>query len=108
MGQLNRCIGVNLRDIGVVLNYGPLGIVRAVTEHISLNRIQLNTGTINLQHNAEVEIVMSIPGVEYSEHHRINAQVLHCDEGGRATLGFHSCGEATMMALLPYLNLTQH
>lgn len=103
METLNQQIRTNLHDICVVLSYGPLGFVRAVTEHIGHNHIQLNTGTINLNHNARVEIVMSIPGRQYKEHHRIAARVIHCGEGGSATLSFHGCGEATLQALLPYV-----
>ncbi len=103
MEPLNRRIRASLNDIRVVLNYGPLGFVQAVTEQIGQNHIQLNTGTITLNHNAEVEIVMSIPGSEYSEHHRIAAQVIHCGDSGSATLSFRGCTEKTMRALLPYL-----
>ncbi|MCW8917427.1 MAG: hypothetical protein OQL08_01215 [Gammaproteobacteria bacterium] len=92
-------------DIRVVLDYRPLGFVRAVTEHIGRHTMRVNTGAITLNHHAEVEIVLSIPGAQYSEHHRIAAQVSHCGEGGHTTLSFHCCGEATMQALLPYLNL---
>ncbi len=106
MDQLNRKNSFSLHDIRVVLNYGPLGFVQAVTERIGHNQIQLNTGSVTLNHHAEVEIVMSIPGRGHNEHHRITAQVSHCDEGGNATLCFHGCGEKTMLALLPYL--TRH
>jgi hypothetical protein len=94
-----------LHDVRVVLNYGPLGFVQAVTEHIDRHTMQVNTGSITLNHHAEVEIVLSIPGARYNEHHRIAAQVSHCGEGGQTTLSFHCCGEKTMLALLPYLNL---
>ncbi len=107
MEPLNQRSRVSLNDLRVILNYGPLGLVQAVTERISRNHIQLNTGTITLNHNAEVEIVMSIPGRQHSEHHRIAAQVIHCGEGGSATLSFHCCGKETMLALLPYL-ATRH
>jgi hypothetical protein len=106
MDRLNRENSFSLHDIRVVLNYAPLGFVQAVTERIGHHQIQLNTGKITLNHNAEVEIVMSIPGREHSEHHRISAQVSHCDEGGNAILNFHCCGKKTMLALLPYL--TRH
>ncbi len=105
MDQLNRKSGFCLQDIRVVLSYAPLGFVQAVTERIDHNQIQLNTGSITLNTHAEVEIMMSIPGREHSEHHRISAQVSHCGEGGNATLNFHRCGEKTMLALLPYLTL---
>ena len=105
MDQLNRENSFCLHDIRVVLNYAPLGFVQAVTERLGHNQIQLNTGNITLNHNAEVEIVMSIPGLEHSEHHRIAAQVTHCDEGGHATLSFDDCRKETIQALLPYLRL---
>ena len=105
MAQLNPHIKARLHDISVVLNYGPLGFVQAVTERIGRNQIQVNTGSITLNHKAEVEIVMSIPGMEHSEHHRITAQVEHCDESGHTTLSFRCCGKKTLLALLPYLTL---
>ena len=95
----------NLNNIHVVLNYGPLGIVKAVTEHIACDYMLVNTGTITLNHEAEVEIVMSIPGLEHSVHHRIRAQVSHCGTDGHATLSFRCCGEQTLLALLPYVTL---
>lgn len=105
MNDLNSPITASPKDISVVLNYGPLGFVRAITEHIGHNRIQVNTGSITLNHQAEVEIVMSIPGLGHSEHHRITAQVEHCDESGHAILSFHCCGNRTLLALQPYLTL---
>lgn len=93
----------SLHDVHVVLSYGPLGFVQAATEHIDHHYMQVNTGSITLNHHAEVEIVMSIPGVRYSEHHRIAAQVSHCSAGGHTTLSFHHCTEKTMLALRPYL-----
>lgn len=104
MAQLTSSITPKLHDIRVVLNYAPLGFVQAVTERIAPHYIQVNTGSITLNHNAEVEIVMSIPGIKYNEHHRIAAQVSYCGTGGQTTLSFHGCGEKTMLALLPYLN----
>lgn len=105
MDYLNPRIKASLQEISVVLNYGPLGFVRAVTEHIGRNQIQVNTGSITLNHNAEVEIVISIPGMKHSEHHRIAAQVSHCDESGHTILSFRCCGQKTMLALLPYVTL---
>lgn len=105
MARFNPRIRANLHDIHVVLNYGPLGFVQATTEHIHHDHMQVNTGSITLNHSAEVEIVMSIPGNKHNEHHRITAQVSHCDEGGRSTLHFRSCGKKTMQALLPYITL---
>jgi len=105
MAQLNPHIKASLYDIHVVLNYGPLGFVQAITEYISHNQMQVNTGTITLNHNAIVEIVMSIPGIKRSEHHRITAQVSHCDESGHSILSFNCCGERTKLALQPYLSL---
>lgn len=104
MAHLTSRITPSLHDIRVVLNYGPLGFVQAVTERIDPHYMQVNTGSITLNHNAEVEIVMSIPGVKYNEHHRIAAQVSHCGEDGHTTLSFHCCGEKTLLALLPYLS----
>ena len=103
MAQLNQRTRGSLHDIRVVLNYGPLGFVQAATERISHDQMQVNTGSITLNHHAEVEIVMSIPGLEHSEHHHIAAQVIHCGEDGNATLSFRCCGEKTMQALLPYV-----
>jgi hypothetical protein len=67
--------------------------------------MQVHTGAITLNPNTEVEIVMSLPGSKYSEHHRITALVSHCDESGHSTLRFRCCGEKTMLALLPYIAL---
>lgn len=106
MEALNQCMRAGINDIRVVLNYGPLGLVQAVTQRIGRNHIELNTGTIALNHNAWVEIVMSIPSEEKFEHHRINARVSRCHEDGTATLRFHDCCHETLQALLPYV--TRH
>lgn len=95
---------ISSNGLRVVLNYGPLGFVQAVTEYITRDQIRVNTGSVTLNHNSEVEIVLSVPGEQYSEHHRIAAQVLHSDEYGQTTLGFRCCGEKTMTALLPYFS----
>lgn len=92
--------------VRVVLEYGPLGLVQAVTERIAHDHMLVNTGTITLNHNAELAIVVSLPGEKHHESHRIAAKVLQCDEHGLSLLGFHCCGEKTMMALLPFV--TRH
>ena len=105
MEPINPYTRTRLDDIHVILNYGPLGLVHAVAERIGRNRIQLNTGTITLNHNALVEVVMSIPCAERHEHHRISARVTQCGSDGRATLSFHDCCHKTLQALLPYVTL---
>jgi hypothetical protein len=103
-----RHITPPLGNVRVVLNYGPLGFVRAITDYIDHGTMRVNTGSITLNHHAEVEIVLSIPGARYNEHHRIAAQVSHCGEGGMSTLSFLGCDEVTRKALLPYLSLNTH
>ena len=105
MEALQHPIRNRLHDIQVILGYGPLGFVKATTEAIASDFMQVTTGAVSLHHNTEVEIVMSIPGREYSEHHRIGARVSHCDASGLTTLTFHCCGKKTMLALRPYLTL---
>jgi len=105
MAMRNERICCSPKDVRVVLNYGPLGFVQAVTEQIASDHMRVNTGSITLNQQAEVEIVMSIPGQKYSEHHRIAARVSHCGADGHATLSFHCCGEKTLLALLPYVSL---
>jgi hypothetical protein len=106
MERLHTHLRQRLHNIRVVLNYRPLGIVQAITEEIAHDHILVNTGAITLQHNAEVEIMMSLPGIKHNQQHHISAKVSHCDESGHSTLSFSSCGRKTLRALLPYL--TRH
>ena len=104
MSPLHHHIRSSPAEISVVLSYGPLGFVQAITESIAQDHMQVNTGAITLNQNAEVEIMISIPGEgEHSEHHRIAAQVTHCYEDGKATLNFRCCGKNTILALRPYV-----
>ncbi len=105
METLQQPILNGLHNIHVMLNYGPLGIVRAATEAVARDHIRVNTGAVSLQHNTEVEVVLSIPGSKHTEHHRLRALVSHCDASGHTTLTFCCCGRETMLALRPYLTL---
>lgn len=105
MALLNPRIRTDLHNISVVLNYGPLGFIKATTECIGHDHIQVNTGSIALNHDAEVEIVMSIASLEHREQHRIAAQVGYCDESGHTTLNFLCCSGETIQALQPYVTI---
>ena len=104
MAQSISYLRANPVDIRVALNYAPLGIVHATTESIASDHMQVNTGSVTLNHSAEVEIVVGIPGPEHLIHHRISAQVGHSGEGGYTTLLFQCCDAETLMALRPYFS----
>lgn len=92
--------------IGLVINYGPLGFIRAITEEVGYDHLCVNTGHVTLCQHSEVELVLSLQRDNRHEHHRIAATVSHCDQHGTATLTFCQCAKETLQALLPFV--TRH
>lgn len=88
--------------ISLMLNYGPLGMIRATQKVISENCIVVDTGRIDLNDHSEVEIVLSIRVGGASKTYRIPATVSGKAEHGVKLL-FRECAKATVEALLPFV-----
>lgn len=58
-----------------MLNYGPLGLVRATSRHIHLDGMSVNTGPINLPCYSEVEVTLSFRKGKKLFVHQIDAMV---------------------------------
>ena len=91
--------------ISLMLNYGPLGMIRATQKIIRENCIVVDTGRIDLNEHSEVEIVLSIRVGGTSKTYRIPAKVSGKEEHGVKLL-FQECAKATVEALLPFLPST--
>lgn len=91
--------------LSLMLNYGPLGLIRASRTLIGDNCICVDTGCIALNDNSEVEIVLSIRNATRISTYRIPATVSGRGEHG-ITLQFRECAKATLEALLPFV--TRH
>lgn len=93
---------MNHSSISLVLNYGPLGLIRATNTLIGQDSISVDTGRIALNNHSEVEIVLSIRTGDTSKTYRIPATVSGSDEHG-VKLQFRDCAKATLDALLPFV-----
>lgn len=92
-------------SISLLLNYGPLGLIRATKPMIWQDSICVDTGCIALNDHSEVEIVLSIRNGDTAKTYRIPATVNGNDEYG-VKLQFKDCAKATFEALLPFI--TRH
>lgn len=95
---------MNESTVSLMLNYGPLGLIRATRTMIGKNSICVDTGCISLNDHSEVEIVLSIRNATRTRTYRIPATVSGRGEHG-ITLQFRECNQATREALLPFVTL---
>lgn len=91
--------------LSLMLNYGPLGLIRATRTLVGENSICVDTGCISLNNHSEVEIVLSIRNAAGTNTYRIPATVSGSNEHG-IKLQFRDCARATLEALLPFV--TRH
>ena len=61
--------------VNIMLNYGPLGLVRATSHHIRLDGMSVDTGPINLPCYSEVEVTLSFRKGKKLFVHQIDAMV---------------------------------
>ncbi|MCK5639568.1 MAG: hypothetical protein KAJ19_02180 [Gammaproteobacteria bacterium] len=61
--------------INIMLNYGPLGLVRATTHHIHVDGMSIDTGNISLPCHSEVEVTLSFRKGNKLFVHQIDALV---------------------------------
>ena len=81
-------------DVHVMLNYGPLGLVRAVTRDVRLDGMTVDTGVIRLTRNTDVEVTFSVRRNNRFQVHRVDASVAGAAPGG-AQLLFRDYGRDT-------------
>lgn len=74
----------NNDSIDVILSYAPLGLVRATSSDIHLDGMIVDTGSVSLARNAQVEVNLTLSGRESRrpQNCRISAQVVDSIEGG--------------------------
>lgn len=93
-------------DISVQLNYRPLGLVSARTRNLRLDGLFVDTGTITLPHQSEVEVTLSFRKDDRLQVHHLRARVMGRSKYG-TNLTFQNCGRDTYQALRDLLAL-QH
>lgn len=90
-------------NISLILNYAPLGLIRALRAEIGSQRILVDTGCVTLTDDSEVDIMLCIDGVSPAYHY-IRARVAGSHPDG-VILAFQKCDSATIEALLPYITI---
>ncbi len=92
-------------NISLILNYQPLGLVRALRAEFGTQRMLVNTGCVTLADDSEVDILLSIGGGGPTPgYHFIRAKVAGTHPDG-VILDFQKCDAATTKALLPYITI---
>ena len=84
--------------LSVILNYGPLGLVRGVTRDIRGDGLWVDTGRITLTRNAPVEVTFSVRRDNKTQVHRFNATVAGTDTRG-TSLSFQQCPSEVLRVL---------
>ena len=74
----------------IMLNYAPLGLVRATTRCVGENGMSVDTGAIALAHDAPVEISYSYRNEDRFVVHRRQAVVSGRSSNGATTLTFRN------------------
>lgn len=88
-----RSSGVN-----IMLNYGPLGLVRATTHHIRVDGMSVDTGHISLPCHSEVEVTLSFRKGNKLFVHQIDALVTETSQN-ETQLSFTNLREESIPAL---------
>lgn len=91
-------------NISLIINYAPLGLVRALHAEFGTQRILVNTGCVTLPNDSEVDIMLCIGCGDSSNYHHIRARVAGSHHDG-VILAFQDCDAATTRALLPYITI---
>lgn len=102
--SLNTDSASKAANVSLVLNYAPLGLIRALRAEFGTQRILVDTGNIMLADDSEVDILLSIGGSEAPEYHHIHARVIGARSDG-IILAVEHCESATIEALLPYITI---
>ncbi len=85
----------------LILNYPPLGLVRATAKIFSASGMAVETGCILLPGQAEVEVTFSYRHEGRNRVHRIPARVTR-SEPGETLLEFDTEGQAAVHSLLEW------
>ncbi len=86
------------KPLHVMLAYGPLGLVRATARELRLGGMIVDTGTVALDEEAEVEVSFNHCYKDEVITHRISATVTRSFRGG-AVLAFRSYARTTLQVL---------
>ncbi len=95
--------GLDPSNISLILNYAPLGLVRALHAEYGTEKILVDTGCVSLANDSEVDIMICIDGTTPA-YHFIRARVSSSHPDG-AILIFQNCTAETTRALLPYITI---
>ncbi len=85
-------------SLHIVLNYRPLGLIRAITRDIRQDGMSVDTGCIQLPNHSEVEVTFSYRKDNKTHVHRIGALVTRCAREG-TRLSFRPDDSAAFTAL---------
>ncbi len=91
-------------NISLIINYAPLGLVRALSAEYGTQRVLVDMGCITLPNDSEVDIMLYIDGGKTPGYHNIRARVCGSHPDG-VILTFLDCDAATTRALLPYITI---
>ena len=69
-------------QLGVLIHYGPLGLIRGVSENVSAEGMFVNTGRIALSDDELVEVTFSYPNSTEGRTFSISANIVHTSEEG--------------------------
>lgn len=86
------------KPLHVMLAYGPLGLVRATAQELQLGGMVVDTGTVTLGEEMEVEVSFTHRRKDEVVTHRISATVTRSFRGG-AVLAFRSHARTTLQVL---------
>lgn len=90
--------------LGLVLSYGPIGLVRATARAIQARTLRVQTGAVTLETNGEVEVVFTTREGRRSLVHRFTARVAHSGNEG-TTLVLDDTGSDPLGFLRPLIGL---
>ncbi len=86
------------KPLHVMLAYGPLGLVRATAQELRFGGMVVDTGTVTLGEETEVEVSFIHRHKDEIITHRISATVTRSFRGG-AVLAFRSYARTTLQVL---------
>lgn len=95
----NEGVDNRLNRFSIMLNYAPLGLVRANARDIRPDGMSVDTGRVSLPRNSPVEVSFSFRNKENRiQIHRFDATVIESDIEG-TNLTFHKCSDETRRLL---------
>lgn len=86
------------RQFHLLLSYGPVGYVHAVTERFTDDGIHINTGSVSLESDCDVEVLISVPEGDYTNSYSFPATIERSGHAGTVLIPRHR--DARIFSLL--------